>query len=78
MVDPAIKLKLAGLFRSALMSEEITFNAKMLYGFVDVRSWIEFDGEKYIGMGMKTVYDHAGNVVERTAPKPTGVVMVVG
>ncbi len=55
--------------------DELYIRAKQIYGRVEVRSWIEFDGTNYVGMGMKTVYDRDGNVVERGDPQPTGVVL---
>jgi hypothetical protein len=54
--------------------DELNIIAKQLYGRVEVSSWLEFDGTKYVGMGMKTVYDRDGNVVERGEPQPTGLV----
>lgn len=51
--------------------QEINCLVTVLYGHVDINSWIEWDGEKFIGMGSKTVYDRDGNITEHSVT-PTG------
>lgn len=43
------------------------------YGYVELRSWIEFDGDKFIGMGSKIAYDEKGNITEAKI-EPTGLI----
>ena len=57
------------------MSEvkELQFKAEMIYGHAVLDSWFEFDGEKYIGMGSKVVYDENGNIMSYEK-SPTGLI----
>lgn len=48
------------------------FKLQSVYGYVCIRSWIAYDGEKFIGMGSKTVYDAKGRVVSFIL-EPVGV-----
>lgn len=44
-----------------------------VFGYKALRSWIEFDGEKYIGMGSVASYDREGKLLDFKI-EPTGVV----
>jgi len=49
----------------------INFKVTMIYGHVDLLSWLEWDGEKVIGMGSKTAYNSDGQITEHSV-SPTG------
>lgn len=42
------------------------------YGYVILRAWIEFDGDKFIGMGSKAEYDLDGILIDFKI-EPTGL-----
>ena len=52
---------------------EPTYKIEILWGHVEIRSWIEFDGDKYIGMGSKKTFDENGKLVAYDE-SPTGLV----
>ena len=56
------------------MSDAI--HAAILLGHVEIRSWLEHrpDGS-FVGMGERTEFDHAGNVISRHV-EPTGIALV--
>jgi hypothetical protein len=47
---------------------------KPVFGHKALRSWIEFDGEKYIGMGSVASYDRDGKLLDFKI-EPTGLVL---
>ena len=53
--------------------KEIKFKVDVIFGHVELRSWIEFDGEKFIGMGSCTKYDRDGKI-ESHKVEPSGLV----
>ena len=52
----------------------LNISLDVLYGHVEIRSWIEFDGRKYIGMGSKSTYDKDGKITDFKI-EPTGLTM---
>ncbi len=44
------------------------------FSHVVLKAWIEFDGEKYIGMGSKETYDENGKITDFKI-EPTGLTM---
>jgi hypothetical protein len=57
------------------MNENIDVMAP--HGYAEFRSWIEFDGEKYVGMGSKATYDQNGKLVDFKI-EPTGLIASFG
>lgn len=53
--------------------QDLEFKVNVVYGHVEVNSWFEFDGERFIGMGSSTHYDSDGNVTAHNV-SPTGLV----
>ena len=49
------------------------FKLDVFFGHIETISWIEFDGEKLIGMAMKKWIDKDGSVI-KSEIKPTGAV----
>ena len=45
-----------------------------IYGYCELRSWFEFDGEKLIGMGSKKTFNRSGDIVAYDE-SPTGIIM---
>lgn len=56
------------------MSNERNFQFRLSvnFGRVELRSWLEFDGEKLIGMGMRSEFDENGKIVSVDIA-PTGI-----
>lgn len=48
----------------------------VLIGRVELDSWLEFRGNRVIGMGRTRRYDRNGALVEMSKPTPSGVEMV--
>lgn len=44
-----------------------------IFGHIEIKSWIKFEGDKMIGMGSTTTYDRDGNVTDYKEC-PTGLV----
>jgi hypothetical protein len=62
--------------KDRVMSEtEPKWKITFTRGRVVLRSWIEFDGEKYIGMGSKKTFDEDGKLIDYTE-SPTGLSFV--
>lgn len=59
------------------MEDDVNFICTMDFNHCKLRSWIEYDGEKFIGMGSKTTYDKDGRLVDYTEG-PTGITMTMG
>lgn len=55
------------------MSEQENIKIEIKYGTSELRSWIEFDGEKYIGMWMRIDRDLDGNITD-VKIEPTGLI----
>ena len=55
------------------ITDDTPIKVDILYGHIELRSWIEFDGEKYVGMGMKKTFDKDGNLKDCEV-RPTGLV----
>ena len=55
---------------------EINFKVTVIYGHVDVLSWLEWDGEKFVGMGSQTTYGRNGQITEHSV-SPTGCCMKI-
>jgi len=47
---------------------------EQVYGYAELRSWFEFDGEKLIGMGSKKRFDRQGNLIDYEE-SPTGITL---
>lgn len=45
----------------------------VVFGHVEVRSWIEYDQGRFVGMGSATHYDREGKIIAHNV-RPTGVV----
>ncbi len=43
------------------------------FGHIDLRSWLEVQGDKIVGMGSATEYDENGRIVSHKV-EPTGLV----
>ena len=52
------------------MSDKLKLD--VFYGHIEIMDWIEFDGEKLIGMAMEKWIDKDGSVI-KCEIKPTGV-----
>jgi len=55
------------------MTNDREFKVNVVYGHIDCRAWLEFDGEKYIGMSSKATYDKDGKITDWKT-EPTGLV----
>lgn len=55
------------------MSDQENIKMEIKYGTSELRSWIEFDGEKYIGMGMRIDRDLDGKITD-VKIEPTGAI----
>lgn len=56
-----------------MKNTDIEYKIDILYGYCDLRSWIEFDGDKYIGMGSKKTFDNDGKLISYDE-SPTGLI----
>lgn len=41
---------------------EVKYKIDVIYGHVEIRAWIELDGDKFIGMGSKKTFDGNGKL----------------
>lgn len=53
--------------------QKVAYRAIVFFGRVELRAWIEFDGDKLIGMGSKKTYDETGNLIA-CDEAPTGLI----
>ena len=56
------------------MTAKPFFKTAILYGKVEISSWLEYKDGKFIGMGGATYYDKDGNVTGHSV-SPTGLVI---
>lgn len=56
------------------MDDDIKIKIDMFLGHIEIRCWIEYDGEKLIGMSMEKVIGKDGNII-KCEIKPTGLVV---
>lgn len=59
-----------------LLGKEHKIEVMAIFGHCELRSWFEFDGENFIGMGSKKTYDQNGNLVDYSE-SPTGLVVTM-
>jgi hypothetical protein len=59
-----------------MVDAEQTFKIDMLFGHCESRAWLEFDGERLIGMGSKKTFDRDGKLIAYSE-SPTGVTMTL-
>lgn len=60
------------------MTHNVEQNLKidMLFGQYECRAWLEFDGDRLIGMSSKKTFDRDGNLIAYSE-SPTGVTMTL-